>query len=116
MTFHRGDVVLVPFPFSDLSTTKVRPAVVVSSALYHSTEPDILPAALTSQVTAATGPFDYLLQDWRSANLRFPSRAYPSLPIPKYNAPAASSTRASRSSRSRGTHSGVACERSRPQP
>jgi len=30
MAFQRGDVVLVPFPFSDLSTIKVRPAVVVS--------------------------------------------------------------------------------------
>jgi len=38
MTFRRGDVVLVPFPFSDLSTTKVRPAVVVSGALYHAKE------------------------------------------------------------------------------
>ena len=85
MTFHRGDVVLVPFPFSDLSTTKVRPAVVVSSTLYHSTEPDIL-------------------------------KSYPSLPTPRYSALAASSTRASRCSRSRGTYSGVACERSRPQP
>ena len=47
MKFQRSDVVLVPFPFSDLSTTKVRPAVVVSSALYHATEPDLLLAALT---------------------------------------------------------------------
>ena len=38
MTFRRGDVVLVPFPFSDFSTTKVRPAVVVSGALYHAKE------------------------------------------------------------------------------
>ena len=42
MKFQRSDVVLVPFPFSDLSTTKVRPAVVVSSALYHATEPDLI--------------------------------------------------------------------------
>ena len=73
MKFQRSDVVLVPFPFSDLSTTKVRPAVVVSSALYHATEPDLLLVALTSRVATATGPFDYLLSDWRTAGLRYPS-------------------------------------------
>jgi mRNA interferase MazF len=79
MTFQRGDVILVPFPFSDLSTAKVRPAIVVSSDLYHSTEPDLLLAALTSQVAGATGPFDYPLNDWRAAGLRFPSALKPVL-------------------------------------
>jgi len=79
MKFQRNDVVLVPFPFSDLSTTKVRPAVVVSSALYHATEPDLLLAALTSKVATATGPFDYLLSDWRAAGLRYPSALKPVL-------------------------------------
>jgi mRNA interferase MazF len=73
MTFRRGDVVLVPFPFGDLSTAKVRPAVGVSGALYHATEPDLLLAALTSKVAAATGPLDYSLDDWRAAGLRYPS-------------------------------------------
>ena len=79
MTFQRCDVVLVPFPFSDLSTTKVRPAVVVSSALYHATEPDLLLVALTSKVATATGPFDYVLSDWRTAGLRYPSALKPVL-------------------------------------
>ena len=79
MTFQRGDVVLVPFPFSDLSTAKVRPAVVVSGALYHTTEPDLLLVALTSKVAAATGPLDYLLDDWRAAGLRYPSALKPVL-------------------------------------
>jgi mRNA interferase MazF len=39
MAFQRGDVLLVPFPYSDLSTTKVRPAIVISSALYQALEP-----------------------------------------------------------------------------
>ena len=77
MTFQRGDVVLVPFPFSDLSATKVRPAVVVSSVLYHSTKPDLILIAITSQVAAATGPLDYVLNDWREAGLRFPSAFKP---------------------------------------
>jgi mRNA interferase MazF len=79
MAFQRGDVLLVPFPFSDLSTTKVRPAVVVSGPLYHSIEPDLLLAGITSNVPAVTGPLDYILTDWRSAGLRYPSALKPVL-------------------------------------
>ena len=71
MEFQRGDVVLVPFPFSDLSTTKVRPAVVVSGSLYHATEPDLILSALTSKIKSATAPLDYVLTDWQVAGLRF---------------------------------------------
>lgn len=79
MTFQRGDLVLVPFPFSNLSSTKVRPAVVISSPLYHSLEPDVLLAAITSKIVTATGPLDYLLNDWQAAGLRFPSALKPAL-------------------------------------
>lgn len=30
-----GDVILVPFPFTDLSTKKQRPAVMISSSRYN---------------------------------------------------------------------------------
>lgn len=73
MAYQRGDIVLVPFPFTDLSTTKVRPAVVLSSALYHRREPDIVLGAITSKITSATGPLDYVLSDWQAAGLHFPS-------------------------------------------
>lgn len=79
MAFQRGDVLLVPFPFSDLSAAKTRPAVVVSSDLYHATEPDLILAAITSQVAAATGPLDYVLENWRAAGLRYPSAFKPVL-------------------------------------
>ena len=39
--FSFGDVVLVPFPFTDQSGTKKRPAVVVSSLGYNTSRRDI---------------------------------------------------------------------------
>jgi mRNA interferase MazF len=79
MAFQRGDILLVPFPFSDLSTTKVRPSVVVSSSLYHANEPDLLLAAITTKITTSPGPFDYEFQDWRAAGLRYRSAFKPVL-------------------------------------
>ena len=37
----RGDVVLVPFPFTDLSTEKLRPAVIISSEVSAFPSPQI---------------------------------------------------------------------------
>jgi len=42
-TYSFGDVVLVPFPFTDQTTTKKRPAIVVSSNGYNSARPDVIP-------------------------------------------------------------------------
>lgn len=38
--YNFGDVILVPFPFTDHSQSKQRPAVIVSSASYHAERPD----------------------------------------------------------------------------
>jgi mRNA interferase MazF len=77
MAFQRGNIVLVPFPFTDQSTTKVRPAVVVSSRLYNTSEPDIVLAAISTQLLSATGSLDYVLADWQSSGLRFASAFKP---------------------------------------
>ena len=66
-----GDVVTVLFPGAH--TTKRRPAVVVSSAEYHRTRPDVIVGVLTTQTARATGPTDYQLLDWSSAGLRAPT-------------------------------------------
>lgn len=73
MAFQRGDVVLLPFPFSDLTTTKTRPAVVVSSDLYHDNRPDLLVAYVSSQLSQLREPTDHLLADWQAAGLLRPS-------------------------------------------
>ena len=71
MAFLKGEVLLVSYPYTDLTTVKARPAVVVSSARYHGEKPDLILAALTTNVAAATGSLDYELQDWAAAGLRF---------------------------------------------
>src|SRR5947207_14540049 len=66
-----GDVVIVDFPGA--IRTKRRPAIVLSTALYHSHRPDVIVALLTTQVNSATAPTDYLLVDWEAAGLHMPS-------------------------------------------
>jgi mRNA interferase MazF len=66
-----GDVVTVDFPGA--TGLKRRPAVVVSTAVYHAVRPDVMLSLLTSQSAKASGPTDYLLQDWAAAGLRSPS-------------------------------------------
>ncbi|HEX7593314.1 MAG TPA: type II toxin-antitoxin system PemK/MazF family toxin, partial [Anaerolineae bacterium] len=44
----QGDVLLVPIPFTDLSSTKRRPVVVVSNDVYNRQMADIVVVAMTS--------------------------------------------------------------------
>lgn len=71
--FGFGDVVLVPFPFTDQSGTKKRPAVVVSSTGYNASRRDIVIMAITSQVRHPPGFGDALVSDWQAAGLIKPS-------------------------------------------
>jgi mRNA-degrading endonuclease toxin of MazEF toxin-antitoxin module len=74
-----GDVVLVPFPFTDQSATKKRPAVVVSSGAYHRAGPDLVIMAITSQVRVARTVGEFRLRVWQSAGLLKPSAVKPVL-------------------------------------
>ena len=49
-TYKPGDILLVPFPFTDHTATKQRPAVVLSSELYNRSNPDLIIAPITSKV------------------------------------------------------------------
>lgn len=74
-----GDVILVPFPFTDQSTSKRRPAVVVSSDAYHRERPDLVILAVTSQARPATGFGEAVVVRWRDAGLLRPSVLKPVL-------------------------------------
>ena len=69
--YKRGSVVLLPFPFSDQSSAKIRPAVVVNPD-YPSD--DLLVVAVTS-VGDGLRPGEFAFQFWREAGLIHPSYA-----------------------------------------
>ena len=56
LLLHRGDIVLVPFPFTDLSDRKVRPALIISP---DPVREDILVAFISSVIPPA--PNEYVL-------------------------------------------------------
>lgn len=73
MPFRFGDVVLVPFPFTDQTGAKKRPAVVVSSDAYQAARPDIVVLAITSQPRPAPAVGEAAVSNWQAAGLLKPS-------------------------------------------
>jgi mRNA interferase MazF len=67
--YNKGDVILVPFPFSDQTTTKKRPAVIVSSDTYNNISQDLIIMAITGQTRSPIGVGEFLIEDWQSAGL-----------------------------------------------
>ena len=75
-SFEFGDIVLVPFPFTDQTAVKKRPAVVISSELYHRQRIDLIIMAITSQFHPA-GLGDTVITQWPEAGLLKPSLIKP---------------------------------------
>ena len=73
MIYNFGDVVLVPFPFTNQVASKKRPAVIVSSDGYNHRHIDIVLMAITSQTSAMEYADNVVIQDWQSAGLLKPS-------------------------------------------
>ena len=64
-----GDVVLVPFPFTDQRGNKKRPAVIVSSAAYNASRLDPILMAITSHVRTTTAFVEFVISEWQKAGL-----------------------------------------------
>ena len=77
--YSRGDLVLVPFPFTDGSGAKRRPAVIVSSEAYHTSRADAIILLITGNLDPPRRCGDYLLKHWQEAGLLYPSIAKPIL-------------------------------------
>jgi mRNA interferase MazF len=71
-TYSPGDVVVVPFPFTDRDTAKRRPALVCSSDLFNRQSKHVVLAMITS-TTHSKWPGDVPITDGESAGLSAPS-------------------------------------------
>ena len=71
--FVKGDVVVVPFPFSNLSTSKKRPALVVASLVGD----DVILCQVTSKTVADTYAIPISDSDFTTGNLRQDSNVRP---------------------------------------
>ena len=65
MSFSRSEVVLLPIPFTDLTSRKVRPAVVIG----HSSHPGDL---FVVPISSVLQNVDLVIQGWRAAGLNVP--------------------------------------------
>jgi mRNA interferase MazF len=77
MLYEFGDVVLVPFPFTNQVAAKQRPAVIVSAAAYNRTKPDVVVMAITSQFRPSPPLGEVWLGHWQAAGLLKPSAVKP---------------------------------------
>lgn len=72
-SFIKGDVVVVPFPFSDLTDAKRRPALVLSKLEGD----DLILCQITSRALGDRYSISLQDQDFASGNLRHPSNIRP---------------------------------------
>ncbi|RKY58886.1 MAG: type II toxin-antitoxin system PemK/MazF family toxin [Candidatus Latescibacterota bacterium] len=72
-TFVKGDVVVVPFPFSDLSTAKRRPALVVATL----TGDDVILCQITSRAVTDNYAIPITDNDFSTGSLRRDSNVRP---------------------------------------
>jgi len=74
MTPSQGDIVLVPVPFTDLTSTRRRPVIVISNDAYQSAMQDFVCVALTSNLAPSPYSFDITSADLASGTLNRTSR------------------------------------------
>jgi mRNA interferase MazF len=73
VTYDAFDVVVVPFPFTDLPVSKKRPALVLSRRNFNARHRQLTLAMITTAKNS-DWPSDMILQDWADAGLPRASR------------------------------------------
>ena len=70
----QGDILLIPIPFTDLSSQKRRPVIVISNNSYNRKTTDIIVVAMTSNPTEAEYSFPITSADLEKGFLNHPGK------------------------------------------
>jgi mRNA interferase MazF len=67
--YEQGDIVLIPVPFTDLSSQRRRPVIVISNSTYNQKTTDIVVVAMTSNPVEVDYSFTISSSDLVQGNL-----------------------------------------------
>ena len=70
----QGDILLIPIPFTDLSSQRRRPVIVISNGIYNQKTADIVVVAMTSNPTPADYSFTISSSDLDKGTLNRPGK------------------------------------------
>ena len=70
--YKKWNIILVPFPFTDLKAVKKRPALIISPDEYNE-KMDIVIVFITSKLDSEYRLGDYKILEWKKSNLPKPS-------------------------------------------
>jgi len=68
--YRQGDILLIPIPYSDLTSNKKRPVLVLSNDEYNTKTEDIIVAAITSNITSKEYSILISNKDLQEGNLQ----------------------------------------------
>jgi len=70
----QGDILLIPIPFTDLSSQKRRPVIVISNDAYNQKGEDIVVVAMTSNPTPVDYSFTIASSNLEKGTLNHPGK------------------------------------------
>lgn len=72
--YEQGDIVLIPVPFTDLSSQKRRPVIIISNNTYNHKTKDVVVVAMTSNPIEVDYSFSITSSDLVSGKLNRPAK------------------------------------------